>query len=73
MKLKRASGMYYRGEYHGIPLSILRDAPYCSSCRACVYNSGLRNRYCWLTWEILPMFDCAIGAECPVEWREENG
>ena len=73
MQLKRAIGGYIRGTYKDIiELTLLREAPYCNTCRGCVYDSGMRYRYCWFNWEILPAFDKAIGAECPVEWRLDD-
>ena len=73
MNLKKAKGGYYRGRYEqAIDLTILQETPCCNTCRACVYDSGMRYRYCFFTGEILPAFDKLIGAECPINWRLED-
>ena len=74
MQIKRAAGGYYHGTYGGpIPLTLLRESPGCNTCKACVYDSGMRYRYCFFTGEILPVFDKLIGAYCPIKWEEEDG
>lgn len=69
--MKKANGMYINGTLQtAFTLYLPVDAPTCSYCRGCVYDSGRRTRYCFFTDELLPAFDRCIGAQCPVEWKE---
>lgn len=69
-KIVRASGQYIYGNIDiDMDLSLLADNPACNSCRACVYDSGRRYRYCFFTGEYLYAFDSTIGANCPVNWK----
>lgn len=73
MQIRKASGGYYHGTYSGsIKLTILQETPCCNTCKACVYDSGMRYRYCFFTGEILPAFDRLIGSQCPIEWEDKQ-
>lgn len=70
MKIRKAVEGFYRGSYPKGEISLLKEAPCCQTCKGCVYDSGMRYRYCWFTGEILPAFDKMIGAKCPIEWKD---